>query len=308
MPSRHSSGLGPGPADPAPPSPKIGSAHGERLRPSPALTYLLLRAPGEAVRGVRGRGRLHPAAGRAAGAAPLASPRGQPQGGGMAAALPAVHGAQGEGKGNEVNRILRQEAFPRPSLGSAAAPHSSPQTAPEPRPRRPAAPRRADTKESEPRCLRRCPATAINKCSPRLRRGRARLSRRGARGSGRGPGSSTVSRSPALQRRGRSAPRPARSAPPPPPCGGSRGRQRCERQRWNGNGRARSAESRAARHGPAASRAVPSRAGSSGARGGCSSPRCEREPGPRPRPAAPRRRNEPATVVAGICRNREEEW
>lgn len=48
----------------------------------------------------------------------------------MAAALPAVHGDQGEGKGNEVNRIPRQEAFQ--GLPSAAAPHSCLQSTPKP--------------------------------------------------------------------------------------------------------------------------------------------------------------------------------
>lgn len=104
-----------------------GSPPSAPARPAPTSSCGL---PARRCGAVRGRGRLHPAAGRAAGAAPLASPRGQPQGGGMAAALPAVHGARGEGKGNEVNRIPRQEAFQ--GLPSAAAPHSCLLSTPKP--------------------------------------------------------------------------------------------------------------------------------------------------------------------------------
>lgn len=276
MHSRHSSGSAPAPPTqlPQPQNRAPAAAHGERLSwlgPSPALPYLLLRAPGEAARGVWGRGRLHPAAGRAAGAAPLASPRGQPQGGGMAATLPAVHRAQGEGKGNEVNRILRQEAFQ--GLPSAAAPRSYLQPAPELRLRSPPA-LSPGRHKGKLRCFPRCPGTGINKCSPWPRRGRARLSRRGAEGSGLGPGSSTVSWSPALQLGAAPSPGPLRHPLPTvvgpfrqlpgPPAGRTGTAVRATEKRGAEStgqpGRA-----------PAASQASPSSAGSSGPRGGCSS-------------------------------------
>lgn len=102
----------------AAPRPGEGSPPPGRARPAPTSSCGL---PARRCGAVRGRGRLHGASGRAAGAAPLASPRGQPRGAGMAAALPSVREAQGEGKRKEVNRIPRQEAFPRPSLGCGSS-------------------------------------------------------------------------------------------------------------------------------------------------------------------------------------------
>lgn len=142
MPSRHSSGVSaPLPADPGLPSPQneihrcLQTAAGAAPRPPPPHTGNgsppLARArpaptsscglPARGCGAVRGRGQLHPAAGRAAGAAPLASPRGQPQGGGMAAALPAVHGARGEGEGKRGKSDPSAGSFPRPSLGCGSS-------------------------------------------------------------------------------------------------------------------------------------------------------------------------------------------
>lgn len=154
-----------------PPHTGKGSPPSARARPAPTSSCGL---PARRCGAVRGRGRLHPAAGRAAGAAPLASPRGQPQGGGMAAALPAVHGARGEGKGNEVNRIPRQEAFQ--GLPSAATPHSCLQSTPKPHLPPPQPSLRADTKESSGTSFC-CLGTEINKSSLNLQLFPAILSR-----------------------------------------------------------------------------------------------------------------------------------
>lgn len=230
-----------------------------RPGPSPALTSPVLRAPGSAVRvcgaeggymvrgGRQGRPRSHP---------PRAAP-----GAGMAAALPAVRGAQGEGKGNEVNRILRQEAFQ--GLPSAAAPRSYPQPAPEPRLRPPPSPvsgraqRRAPVLPVLP-LLPVLPRLGINKCSPRLRRGRARLSRLGAEGSGPGPGSSTVSWSPALQR-----------APSPCVCHRQHGARHCSepRARVNATGSPEPGRECHRQHRPPAAPHGPCPAGLTAARG-----------------------------------------
>lgn len=199
MHSRHSSGLGPVPADPGPPRPKNrtpplppgrrrrtrGEASVARPEPSPHLP-----PPAGSRRG--GAGRAGPRAATSCGGAggrggparipPRAASRRRDGGG-----APGCPRSPGGGEGKRGKSDPSAGSFPRPSLGcgSSLLPTASAGAASAPAPQ-PSL--RADTKGSSG-ASSRCLGTGINKCSPWLRRGRARLSRRGAGGrKGRGRG------------------------------------------------------------------------------------------------------------------------
>lgn len=155
------------------------ATRGERLPslgPNPTRTYLLLRAPSEGVRGCAGPRAATSCGGAGSSGGPARIPPRAASGRRDGGRAPGCPRSSGRGKGNEVNRIPRQEASQ--GLPSAAALHSCLLSTPEPHlpPPPPQLCLRADTKESSGTSFC-CLGTEINKSSLNLQLFPAILSR-----------------------------------------------------------------------------------------------------------------------------------